>query len=66
MSNGMGMRTGMLCVLNGNKRKSTHVTFTVIIDSCPLVTLNNKQLPQADVKYVGLYLDRKHVFIKSI
>lgn len=47
-----------------------HVTFTLRRQICPPVTINNKTIPQADdVKYLGIYLDRrltwqKHIFTK--
>lgn len=53
-----------------NEAKSTHVTFTLKKETCPPVVLNGQQLPQAtDVKYLGMYLDRrltwkKHIFTK--
>lgn len=53
-----------------NESKSVHVTFTLRRQICPPVTINNKTIPQADdVKYLGIYLDRrltwqKHIFTK--
>jgi hypothetical protein len=50
--------------------KSTHVTFTMRRATCSPVKINDVQLPQPDeVKYLGLYLDRrltwhKHIFSK--
>lgn len=56
--------------IKANETKSTHVTFTTRKETCPPVTLNDRKIPQADeVKYLGLYLDRKlnwrkHIFTK--
>lgn len=56
--------------IRANETKSTHVTFTMKKDTCPPVTLNNHQLPQAnEAKYLGMHLDRrltwkKHIFTK--
>lgn len=56
--------------LQVNNLKSVHVTFTMKRGTCPLVTLNNTPIPQAeDVKYLGIHLDRrltwrKHIFTK--
>jgi hypothetical protein len=55
--------------MKANESKSIHVTFTTRREMCPLVYINNVQLPQEDVKYLGLHLDRrltwhKHIFAK--
>lgn len=56
--------------IKANESKSTHVTFTMRKETCPPVTINNCQLPQAnDAKYLGMHLDRrltwqKHIFTK--
>lgn len=56
--------------IKANETKSIHVTFTMKKDTCPPVTLNNHQLPQAEeAKYLGMHLDRrltwrKHIFTK--
>lgn len=43
-----------------NETKSAHVTFTLNLNSCPPVSLNNLQIPQVqEVKYLGLHLDRR-------
>jgi hypothetical protein len=43
-----------------NETKSVQVTFTLKKNTCPPVHLNNKQLTQPeDIKYLGIYLDRK-------
>lgn len=53
-----------------NESKSVHVTFTLRRENCPPVTINSKQIAQAnDVKYLGIHLDRrltwqKHIFTK--
>jgi hypothetical protein len=53
-----------------NETKSTHVTLTTWRATCPLVHINDVQLPQSDdVKYLGLHLHRrltwhKHIFTK--
>jgi hypothetical protein len=55
--------------MKANETKSTHVTFTTRRATCPPVHINDVQLPQKDVKYLGLHLDRrltwhKHIFAK--
>ena len=56
--------------IKANEAKSIHVTFTTRTKTCPIVTLNNLQISQAEeAKYLGLYLDRrlnwrKHIFTK--
>jgi hypothetical protein len=52
--------------MKANKSKSIHVTFTTRRETCPLVHINNLQLPQEED---GLHLDRrltwhKHIFTK--
>jgi hypothetical protein len=43
--------------MKANESKSIHVTFTTRRETCPLVHVNNVQLPQEeDVKYLGLNL----------
>ncbi len=50
-----------------NESKSVHVTFTLNKRTCPMVTLNNKPIPQQkDVKYLGLHLDRRLTWKKHI
>jgi histone H2A len=45
--------------MKANETKSTHVTVTTRHATCPLVHINDVQLPQLDdVKYLGLHLDR--------
>jgi hypothetical protein len=55
--------------MKANESKSIHVTFTTQRETCPQVHINNVQLSQKDVKYLGLHLDRrltwhKHIFAK--
>jgi hypothetical protein len=55
--------------MKANESKSIQVAFTTRRETCPSVHINNVQLPQDDVKYFGLHLDRrltwyKHIFAK--
>jgi hypothetical protein len=56
--------------MQANALRAVHVTFTTRTGTCPLVHMNNVQLPCVDqVKYLGLHLDRKltwhhHIFTK--
>jgi hypothetical protein len=55
--------------MKANETKSTHVTFTTRRVTCPPVHIHDVQVPQSDVKYLGLHLDRrltwhKHIFTK--
>jgi hypothetical protein len=52
-----------------NRSKSVLVTFTTQRETCFPVHIHNVQLPQEDVKYLGLHIDRrlnwhKHIFSK--
>jgi hypothetical protein len=57
--------------MKANGSKSTHVTFITGRETCPLVHVNNVQLPQAkDVMDLGLHIDRRltwhqHIFAKG-
>jgi hypothetical protein len=46
------------CRMRANGSKTINLTFTMK-ETCPPVHTNNAQLPQEDVKYLGLHLDRK-------
>jgi hypothetical protein len=56
--------------MKANGSKSTHITFTTRRGTCPPVHINNVQFSQSEeVKYLGLYLNRrltwhKHIFTK--
>jgi hypothetical protein len=45
--------------MKANESKSIYVTFTTRIEKCPPVHTNSVQLPQEDVKYLGLHLERR-------
>jgi hypothetical protein len=56
--------------IEANESTSVHVTFTARRETCPPVHINSIPLPQQDVKYLGLHLDRrltwrKHIFTKQ-
>lgn len=43
-----------------NAAKCTHVTFTLRRDTCPPITIFNKNIPQkTHVKYLGIHIDRR-------
>ena len=43
-----------------NEEKSVQITFTLKKDTCPVVFLNNKPIPQSNTaKYLGIHLDRR-------
>jgi hypothetical protein len=53
-----------------NESKSVHVTFTIQRETCSPVHINNVQLPEEDVEYLEMHLDRrltwhKHTFTKQ-
>lgn len=56
--------------IKANETKSAQITFTLRKDTCPAVSLYDQKIPQAtEVKYLGVYLDRrltwqKHIFTK--
>jgi len=55
--------------MRANETKSVQVTFILKKNTCPPVQLNNKQLTQPEVKYLGIHLDqkltrRKHISLK--
>jgi hypothetical protein len=55
--------------ITANESKSVHVTFTTWRESCLPLDINNVHLPEQDVQYLGLYLDRRlawrmHIFTK--
>jgi hypothetical protein len=52
--------------IKANGSKSAHITFTIRRETCPLVHTNDVQLPQEDVKYLGLYFDRRLTWHKYI
>jgi hypothetical protein len=46
--------------------QSTQVTVTTLTATCPPVGINDVQLPDEDVKYLGLHLNRKLTWHKHI
>jgi hypothetical protein len=55
--------------IKGNESKLAHVTFTTFREPFLPVHINNGHLPQQDVEYLGLHLNRglswcKHIFTK--
>ncbi|PNF19341.1 putative RNA-directed DNA polymerase from transposon X-element [Cryptotermes secundus] len=53
--------------MKANENKSTNVTFTMKRTTCPPVTLNHSQIPQAeDAKYLGIHLDKRLTWKKHI
>lgn len=53
--------------VKANEGKSAHVTFTMRRQTCPPVSLNNKEIPQAnEAKYLGMHLDRRLTWRKHI
>ncbi|CAK1588943.1 unnamed protein product [Parnassius mnemosyne] len=53
--------------IKASATKSVHVTFTLRRGNCPPVSLRNNSLPQSDnVRYLGMYLDRRLTWKKHI
>lgn len=53
--------------IKANESKSVHVTFTYNQSTCPPIKLNDEEVPQqTEVKYLGIYLDRKLNWKKHI
>jgi hypothetical protein len=52
--------------MKANESKSIHVTFATRRETCPPVHINSVQLPQEDVKYLRLHLDRRLTWHKHI
>jgi hypothetical protein len=53
--------------MKADEPKSIHVTFTIRRETCPLtVHINSVQLPQEDVKYLGIHIDRRLSWHKNI
>ena len=53
--------------INANETKSVHITFTTRKGNCPAVNLYDQPLPSVnEVKYLGIYLDRRLTLIKRI
>jgi hypothetical protein len=52
--------------MKANKSKSLHVTFAIGRKTCSPVHINSVQLPQENVKYLGLHSDRRLTWHKHI
>ena len=50
-----------------NEQKSRHVTFSLRVENCPSVMLNNVTIPQYNnVKYLGIHIDRRLTWLDHI
>jgi hypothetical protein len=50
-----------------NQNKSTHITFTLRNQTCPIVQMGNVDLPQRnEVKYLSMRLDRRLTWAEHI
>jgi hypothetical protein len=45
--------------IKANESKSVHITFANRMGNCPSVKFNDQLLPQQEVKYLGMHLDRR-------
>lgn len=53
--------------IKANEQKSAQITFTLNRETCPPIKLNNTDIPQRkEVKYLGIYLDRRLTWNKHI
>jgi hypothetical protein len=56
--------------MKANENKSTHITFPLKRETCPVVTLNGQHNPLRETaRYLGIHLDcrltwQKHIFIE--
>jgi hypothetical protein len=53
--------------IKANQNKSTHISFTMRNQTCPIVQMGDVALPQKnDVKYLGVHLDRRLTWARHI